>query len=84
MAGICANGNFYVLQDKSLRGSPDTWAKEAVHAFQSNNADRLIAEVNNGGDLVERVVRTIDRQTLYSGEGQPRKDCKGRAYCRAV
>jgi predicted phage terminase large subunit-like protein len=66
VAGICANKNFYVLQDKSLRGSPDTWAREAVHAFQSNNADRLVAEVNNGGDLVERVIRTIDRQVPYT------------------
>ena len=66
VAGRCSNGKFYVLEDRSLHGSPDTWAREAVHVFHKYNADRLIAEVNNGGDLVERVVRTIDRQIPYT------------------
>jgi predicted phage terminase large subunit-like protein len=66
VAGRCANGKYYVLEDRSLHGSPDGWAREAVRAFHKYNADRLIAEVNNGGDLVEKVVRTIDREIPYT------------------
>jgi predicted phage terminase large subunit-like protein len=66
VAGRTNEGKFYVLEDRSLYGSPDTWAREAIDAFHKYNADRLIAEVNNGGDLVERVVRTIDRQIPYT------------------
>jgi predicted phage terminase large subunit-like protein len=66
VAGRTEDGHFYVLDDRSLYGSPDAWAQAAVKAFSDHNADRLIAEVNNGGDLVERVIRTIDRTIPYS------------------
>ena len=66
VAGRCDNGHFYVLDDRTIHGSPDTWARTAVEVFHEYNADRLIAEVNNGGDLVEKVVRTIDRHIPYT------------------
>ena len=56
---------FYVLEDGSLRGSPDTWARRAVDLYYKHGADRIIAETNNGGDLVERVIKTVDRQVSY-------------------
>ena len=49
-----------------MRGSPDTWAQACVAAFFDWNADRIVAEVNNGGDLVEKVIRTIDRTVPYT------------------
>lgn len=55
------NDEFYVLEDATMKASPDGWARKAVELYHKYNADRIIAEVNNGGDLVERVVRTIER-----------------------
>ncbi|MCB5410006.1 DNA-packaging protein [Pseudogemmobacter faecipullorum] len=50
-----------VLADRSLRGaSPDGWARAALAAMSEFGADRLVVEVNQGGDLVASVVRQID------------------------
>lgn len=65
VAGV-EDGKYYVLDDLSLRGSPDQWARQAVEAYHHYGADRIVAEVNNGGDLVEKVIRTIDRSVPYT------------------
>jgi phage terminase large subunit-like protein len=50
-----------VLEDASVRGaSPDTWARAAIAAMDRHRADRLVVEVNQGGDLVTQVIRSID------------------------
>lgn len=51
----------YVLEDLTLRGSPDVWAARAVNAYYRWRADRIVAETNNGGDMVEHTIRTVDR-----------------------
>ena len=51
----------FILEDSSGRYSPDTWARKAIGAHERHHGDRLVAEVNNGGDLVEANLRTIDR-----------------------
>jgi phage terminase large subunit-like protein len=66
VAGVGVDGLVYVLADLSCRLPPDGWANRAVNAFDSFGADRIIAEVNNGGDLVERVIRTVRPQIAYS------------------
>ncbi len=51
----------YVLEDASVGGaSPDTWARAAIDAMRRHGADRLVAEVNQGGDMVQSVIRQID------------------------
>lgn len=65
VAGLGVDGRGYVLADLTCRLSPDGWARRAVTAYHAHRADRLVAEVNNGGDLVERVVRTVDRDVSY-------------------
>lgn len=55
------DGRGYVLDDLSCRLSPDGWANRAVSAYRDLQADKIIAEANNGGDLVESVIRTVDR-----------------------
>ncbi|MEP4195376.1 MAG: terminase family protein [Aliishimia sp.] len=51
----------YVLADRTISGaSPLQWAEAAVEAMKEFDADRLVAEVNQGGDLVEQVVRQVD------------------------
>lgn len=49
----------FVLEDASLRGSPHEWAKRALKAYDDWQADRIVAEKNNGGDMVETVIRTV-------------------------
>jgi phage terminase large subunit-like protein len=63
--GIAANGHCYVLADASVRGTPHAWALAAVRAYHQYRADRMIGEVNNGGDLVEVNIRTVDRSIAY-------------------
>ena len=65
-AGKGIDGIYYVLADKSLRASPDRWAHEAINLFHELKADRIIAEVNQGGKMVELTLRTIDPQIPYS------------------
>jgi phage terminase large subunit-like protein len=55
-----------VLDDLSIVASPEKWAKEVVDAYHKHRADRIIGEVNNGGDLVEAVLRTVDKNISYT------------------
>jgi len=59
------NNNFYVLEDLSGRYSADKWGRIAINAFYEWEADRIVAETNNGGDLVERLLRNIDTNVPY-------------------
>ena len=55
------NWRAVVLEDASVTGaSPDEWARAAIAAMDRHKADRLVAEVNQGGDLVEQLIRQID------------------------
>jgi phage terminase large subunit-like protein len=63
--GMAANGHCYVLADASVRGTPHQWALAAVRAYHRWQADRMIGEVNNGGDLVEVNIRTVDPIVAY-------------------
>jgi phage terminase large subunit-like protein len=58
--GKTALGQGYVLGDYSLRASHDAWAREAVRLYHLLRADAIVAEVNNGGDLVEANIRAVD------------------------
>jgi len=49
-----------VLEDASLSGSPNEWARRAVSLYRSWNADCIVIEVNQGGDMVAHTIRTID------------------------
>jgi phage terminase large subunit-like protein len=60
VAGVGDDDHFYVFADRSLKASPDGWAREAVIAFHAYSADAVIVESNQGGDLNEAVLRTIE------------------------
>jgi predicted phage terminase large subunit-like protein len=66
VAGLGTDGHGYVLDDFSGRYSPDGWARKAILAYHQWGADRVVAEVNNGGDLVATVLRTVDPNVSYS------------------
>lgn len=51
----------YVLDDLSGRYSPTEWARRAIDAYHLHRADCIVAEVNNGGDMVASTIRQVDR-----------------------
>lgn len=55
--GIDGSGNGYTLADDSGKYSPDNWAKKAVALYDYLDADCIVAEINQGGDMVEAVIR---------------------------
>ena len=65
--GIDEDEQGYVLDDVSLRGSPAMWAEAAVRLYDKWGADRVVAETNQGGDMVEHTVRTAAAAMAESG-----------------
>ena len=65
IAGRGRDEHAYVIDDLSCRLSPDGWARRAVSAYHSHRASRIVAEANNGGDLVQSVLRTVDHAVPY-------------------
>ena len=65
VCGKDSNNEYYVLEDLSGKYSADKWGKIAIRAYYEWEADRIVAEVNNGGDLVERLLRNIDNNVPY-------------------
>lgn len=61
VAGIDADDNGYVLEDLTINGSPGEWASRALLGLDKYDADRIIAESNHGGDMVEYTIRTQRR-----------------------
>ncbi len=61
VAGVDEEGNGWVLADASLRRArPEQWARAAVAQYHSWQADRIVAEVNQGGEMVASVIRHVD------------------------
>lgn len=57
--------HFYIIGDCSIDAGPNEWGRAAVKAYRDNSADRIIGEVNNGGDMVEMVIRNVDQNVSY-------------------
>ncbi len=66
VAGRGENNQLFILADESRQGlSPHGWASAAVAAYNKFGADRLVAEINNGGELVEALIRQVDERISY-------------------
>lgn len=65
VAGKGVDDRCYIMSDRSCRLSPDGWGRRAVKAYHDLDADRIIAERNFGGAMVEHVVRTVDPMVSY-------------------
>ena len=65
VAGVTGDGHYYVLEDATIKASPDTWARAAVDAYHRHGADRVIGETNNGGDMIELLLRQVDPHVSY-------------------
>ena len=65
VVGVAEDTNAYVIEDLSGKWTPTEWGKRAVEAYWRYKADRIIAEVNNGGDLVEKMLRAVDLNVSF-------------------
>ena len=75
MAGALGNdGHVYVMGDHSLKASPEGWASKAIAAYHGTRADKIVAEINNGGAMVEAVIKAADPnvpvKTLWASRGK--------------
>ncbi len=63
-----SNGDIgWVLEDGSMRGKPNQWARKARDLFNKFEADRIVAETNQGGDMVKQTIMTVDGNLPYKG-----------------
>jgi len=65
--GLGFDNHIYPLDDVSGTYTPTDWCKAAIMLYKKYKADRIVGEVNNGGDLIETVLRTIDKNIPYTG-----------------
>jgi len=59
------NNRYYVIDDVSGKYTADGWARKAIECYYKYKADKIIAETNNGGDMVEHTLRTVDKNISY-------------------
>ena len=62
VAGICEKSHLYVLEDCSMRGTPDAVCRRAIDAYMRYRADRLVFESNQGGETWRSIIEQIDRR----------------------
>lgn len=68
VAGKDGAGRGYILADRSVKGAtPNQWATKAVEAYHTFNASRIVAETNQGGEMIEALLRQIDPNVAYRG-----------------
>lgn len=60
VAGMDVNGVCYILQDATDRLSPEQWATKAIELYNLYGADRIVAERNQGGDMVRYTFKSVD------------------------
>ncbi len=65
VAGNGGDKHSYVTEDLSGRYAPHEWARKAIDAYRRHKADRIIAEVNNGGAMVEATIRAINSRVSF-------------------
>jgi phage terminase large subunit-like protein len=65
VAGVDRNRHGYVLDDISGRYQPNDWAVRAVHAYRRYKANRILAEINAGGQMVQATLRTVDQRVPF-------------------
>lgn len=66
VAGMGTDDHCYILDDLTGIYTPSEWARKAIGAYTTRHADRIIGEANNGGDLIEQVIRTHQSDVPYS------------------
>ena len=65
VAGATPDGHYYILEDATMRGTPEQWARKAIEMYRKHKCDRIIGEANNGGDMIESLLRQVDASIPY-------------------
>lgn len=66
VAGVDMRGHYYVLADRTIEeATPEEWGNAVVNAYREFEADKVIGEVNYGGDLVERNINVCDSSVAF-------------------
>jgi predicted phage terminase large subunit-like protein len=65
VAGATPDGHYYILEDATMRGTPEQWARKAIEMYRKHKCDRIIGEANNGGDMIESLLRQVDSSVAY-------------------
>lgn len=74
VSGKDRHGHGYVTADLSTSGDPAVWPGEVIRAYVLHHADKIVAEKNNGGEMVEHVIRQTSIEvdgTVYHGKNLP-------------
>lgn len=64
VCGLMPNDTAWVLDDCSMKGTPDQWARAILAAVERWQADYVVVEVNFGGDMVANTIRTLDQNVF--------------------
>jgi len=64
VAGLGDDGKYYILADYTLHGSPQEWSEEVFMAYNKKQADKVVAEKNYGGDMVEATITQMGRKNI--------------------
>ena len=74
VAVLCSDNKVYILEDRSGQHSPNDWASIAVGLYKRYNASHIIIESNQGGNLLEQAIKTVDRyvrvQLIHASVGK--------------
>jgi PBSX family phage terminase large subunit len=65
IVGEGVDGLYYILEDLSGKYTPNEWATIAVNAYHEHKANTIVGEANNGGDLIETVIKQVDKNVHY-------------------
>ncbi len=60
VSAVGQDGEYYVLADRTIKGSPQQWARAAVTAYHDFRADKIIGEKNFGGEMVRHTIQSED------------------------
>lgn len=73
-AGLSKDGHCYIMYDDSLKAHVSVWSGAAVRRYKDVQADIMIGEANNGGDLIEALIQThgsgINYQKVHAARGK--------------
>lgn len=67
VAGLGEDRKFYILADGTISAQPTEWAGQIAALYHRHSADRVVAETNMGGDMVETLIKVVDPSIAYRG-----------------
>ena len=62
VVGVDRDDHYYILADETMSGHPSAWARRSLDLYHTWRADRIVAEVNNGGDMIEALLTAVAKE----------------------